>query len=265
MPDSLNQPESDEAQSSGRIPTNMRTLLLLEALGRSSKAMTPTELNASIGLPKQTVHRLCATLEAEGFLIRDVDGKGFRAARRARMLGAGLLHASWANIARHQVIDRLAQETGETVNFVVPEDDGMRYLDRVDTSWSFRIQLPVGTAVPFHATASGKVFMASLPPKARTAFVAALNLKPMTKATHTYPETLLAELKQIAKQGYAEDNEEFHDDMVAIAVAVRDARDRYVGSLAVHGPIQRMSIEQARAMRPLLQRAAERLREAVFI
>ena len=252
----------DEAGS--RIPTNLRTLLLLEALGKSDRAMTPTELNAMVGLPKQTVHRLCATLEAEGFLMRDIDGKGFRAARRARMMGAGLLHAGWANIARHQVLRQLSSDVGETVNFVVAEAEGMRYLDRVDTDWSFQIQLPVGTNVPFHCTASGKVFMASLAPKARKAFVASLDLSAHTAKTITTEEALLSELKDVAKQGFAEDNEEFVDEMIALAVPVKDERGRYVSSLAVHGPKQRICIEKARAMHPKLEAAAHRLQEALF-
>ena len=53
-----------------RIATNLRTLMILEVLGKNNKAMTATEINASLGLPKQTVHRLCATLEKENFLAR---------------------------------------------------------------------------------------------------------------------------------------------------------------------------------------------------
>ncbi|MEO0910622.1 MAG: helix-turn-helix domain-containing protein, partial [Pseudomonadota bacterium] len=57
-----------------RIPTNLRTLMILEVLGKSDKPMTPTEINAHIGLPKQTIHRLCNTLEAEGFIIQEIKG-----------------------------------------------------------------------------------------------------------------------------------------------------------------------------------------------
>ena len=51
-----------------RIPTNLRTLLILEVIGRSDNAMTATEINDEIGLPKQSVHRLVATLEKKGVL-----------------------------------------------------------------------------------------------------------------------------------------------------------------------------------------------------
>lgn len=247
-----------------RIPTNLRTLLMLEALGRGDFAMTATELNERIGLPKQTIHRLCSTLEAEGFLIKESDGKRYRAARRAREMAAGLLHASWSNIARHQVLMRVSSQVGETVNFVVPEDAGMQYIDRVDTDWSFRIQLPIGTNVPFHCTASGKVFLASLTPKVRRSIVSALDLSQQTASTITDPEKLLDQLKLIARQGFAEDDQEFLDGMVAMAVPVRDSEGRYVASLAFHGPVQRMSIDDARGHLRTLQNGAQMLGEALF-
>ena len=67
-----------------RIPTNLRTLLILEILGKSNKAMTATEINDVLQLPKQTVHRLCSTLEENGFLTRVGRTKRYQAARRLR-------------------------------------------------------------------------------------------------------------------------------------------------------------------------------------
>ena len=135
-----------------RIPTNLRTLLILEAIGRMQGPVTPAELGREIGLSKPTVHRLCATLLAEGFLARDDRKKGLRPGRRMRLLASGVTSASSAHIARHQVLMTLAGQVGETVNFVVPEDRGMTYQDRVETDWPFRIQLPVGDpcAVSLH-------------------------------------------------------------------------------------------------------------------
>ena len=247
----------------GRIPTNLRTLLILEILGKSDRAMTATEINESLGLPKQTVHRLCVTLEENGFLVREGGSKRFHVARRLRDLGAGLLYNSRNHIARRQILLDVAAQVGETVNFVVPEDDGMSYLDRVETDWPFRIQLPIGTHVPFHCTASGKCFMASLSPMARRRFVLSLSLQRLTEATHTEPEALLVELEKIAERGYSLDEEEFVEGMVAIAVPVTDLAGRFVAALAFHGPTQRISLDDAVTKKGVLQAAAERLRHAL--
>ncbi|MDU8945271.1 IclR family transcriptional regulator [Ovoidimarina sediminis] len=248
-----------------RIPTNLRTLLILEILGKSDGAMTATEINENLGLPKQTVHRLCTTLEKNGFIVRQGNSRRFLPARRLRDLGAGILHNSRLHIARRQILRELAQEVGETVNFVVPEDDGMSYVDRVETDWVIRIQLPIGTHVPFHCTASGKCFMASLAPKARKRFVDALKLKPLTPKTHTDQAALLTDLSAIADRGYSLDDQEFIDGMVAIAVPVRDPEGRFMAALACHGPTQRISIQDAVARKDVLQNAARRLSETILV
>ncbi len=226
--------------------------------------MTAAEIGRAIGLAKPTAHRLCQALEAEGFLVRQTGSKRFLPARRSREMGAGLLYSASSHIARHQVLEELAREVGETVNFVVPADTGMRYLDRVETDWPFRVQFGVGSDVPFHCTASGKTFMASLTPRARKSFVSSLELTQMTRQTHVTAETLMADLAEIADRGYALDQEEFIDGMVAIAVPVFNPEGRFAAALAFHGPKNRVTVDSALARKDILIAGAERLSKALF-
>lgn len=249
---------------SERIPTNLRTLLILEVMGCSDQPLSPTEINREIGLPKQTVHRLCATLVEQGFLAYEPSGKKLRPARRLRMMGAGILHASRIHIARRQILQSIASTAGETVNFVVPAEDGMSYLDRVETDWPFRVQLPIGTNVPFHCTASGKVFLASLSLAMRERMVSTMNLDAKTNNTLSSVDELLPELAMIDQQGYALDNEEFMDGMVAIAVPVVDDRGRYLASLAVHGPTIRLDAPTLLKLKPEILDAAKQLSEILI-
>ncbi len=248
-----------------RIPSNLRTLLILEVIGRSDRAMTATEINDEIGLPKQTVHRLVSTLEKEGFLNREPGGKRYRPSRRLRLMGAGLLHASRFHITRHQVLQTVASAVHEAVNYVVPEESGMHYLDRIDTNWAFRVQLPVGTNVPFHCTASGKCFLASLSKFARRKFVSALNLEKLTDKTFVDVDKLMEELDKISKQGYSIDDEEFMDGMRAIAVPVTDNSGRFVAALAFHGPSQRLSIEYLVEHREVLFNGSQTLEQGLLV
>jgi len=247
-----------------RIPTNLRTLLILEILGKSQTPMTATEINAELGLPKQTVHRLCTTLEEEGFLTRVGHSRRYHPSRRLRNLGVGLLNASQTHIVRHQILESVAREVRETVNFAAPEATGMSYLDRIETDWAFRIQLPIGSHVPFHCTASGKCFLASLRGKQRKAMLSSLDLTAQTEHTHTDIQSLETELKSVEKLGYATDKEEFMIGMVALAVPVLDREGRFVAALAFHGPTQRLSIKSALEQKQVLLNASTRLTEALF-
>lgn len=250
----------NDGDGAGRIPTNLRALMILEVMGKQTEPMTAAEIGRKVGLPKQTIHRLCNTLVLEGFLVRDTNG--LRPGRRARDMATGMLHASTSHIARHQILQKLAADTGETVNFAVPEEDGMSYRDRVETDWPFRVQLPVGSHVPFHCTASGKTFLATLPKRERDRIIG-VGLEGRTANTITDPNELSKELRTIAKRGFAIDNEEFIDGMTAIAVPIWDSEGRYMASIGVHGPILRYSIERAEQSAPLLDRAARDLAEVL--
>lgn len=247
-----------------RIPTNLRTLLILEALSNANEALTTTQLNKSVGLPKQTIHRLVSTLENEGFVIRDRGGKKIRSSRRLRNMAAGLLNASQGHIIRHQILERVAEETGETVNFVVPGPTGMNYMDRVETNWAFRIQLPIGTSVPFHCTASGKVFLSSLRNKECRTLLDSIQLDKFTDQTRITSDALISDIKQCRKLGFAIDKEEFMIGMIAIAVPILDTKGNFVAALATHGPSQRMSVVQAKEKLPSLLKGAKLLQTALF-
>ena len=246
----------------GRIPTNLRTLLILELIGRRSGPISAAEIGRELGLPKQSIHRLCNTLTQEGFLVQDKGG--LRPGRRMRKMATGVLHASTSHIARHQILRRLAEETGETVNFAVPEEGGMSYKDRVETDWPFRVQLPVGSHVPFHCTASGKTFLASLKKRDRERIIQKRKLHQAAANTITEPDSLVRELKLIARRGYALDNEEFIEGMVAVAVPVRDEAGRYMASIGVHGPVLRYSVERAESLSPVLEAAAADLAQVMM-
>jgi DNA-binding IclR family transcriptional regulator len=247
----------------GKIPTSLRTLRILEVIARSPTALTPTEINARLGLPKQTAHRLCTRLLAEGFIAYVPGGKRLRPARRLREMATGLMSASEIHVARRQILEDLAARVGETVNFVVPADSGMSYLDRVETDWALRVQLPIGTHVPFHCTASGKTFMASLPEARRMKFLQSLNMKQLTSNTITSMDKMLEELQVIAAQGHAFDFEEFMEGMVAIAVPVVDDAGRFLAALAYHGPSIRLNKQHFLSNKSLLQDAARRIASVI--
>ena len=230
-------------KSDERVATNLRTLLILEAVAASDRPLSPTEINRDIGLPKQSIHRLCQTLVEEGFLIREVSGKKLEAAPRTLRMARGLTTSRHLNIARHQVLTSISAATKETVNFVVPEFDGMTYLDRVETDWIFRIELPIGSRVPFHCTASGKCYLASLDAKQFNDVVGTIRFEPRTPNTITSREQLQSEIQVIRERGYAIDNEELFRDMCALAVPVNDSDGKFLAALAYHGPTQRLNVE----------------------
>ena len=240
------------------IPTNLRLLMILEEVARAGGVVTPTEVNERVGLPKPTIHRLFATLEAEGFLRREMDGRSYGMGARMRSLASSVFATAGLRVARLAVLEDLTARIGETCNIVLPGDDSMVYLERVETKWPLRIQLPIGTHVPFYCTASGKLFLSSLSPSQLQRYLRAAKLKPHTGNTITDALALKREVELIRSRGFSLDDGEFLEGMNAAAVPIHDDQGRFVSALAVHAPAQRMSLDQAQEyLDPLHSAAAE--------
>ena len=238
---------------------SIRALTILEAMAETTDALSVSEIATATGLPKATAHRLCALLENKGFLAPDILGKGLNIGHRLRNLALGILAVGSNNAYQHRILSELSNKIGETCNFNVPAGSEILYVDRVETKWPLRTQLPVGSRVPLHCTASGKLYLASLTARKRQQLLAALELKAYTSNTITDPNTLEAELDKIQREKFAKDECEFIDGMVAVAVPVTDAQGRVAAILACHAPDVRMTIETAIGYLPAIRRAAEAL------
>jgi len=250
---------TDTQDKDTQIPTNLRLLLILEEVARRGVAVKPTDLIEALGLAKPTVHRLLQTAEAEGFLQRDLDGRSYGPGPRLRQLSVNTVSSEHLRTARLAILRGVADEIGETCNLAIPDREGMIYLDRVETKWPLRIQLPIGTQVPFHCTASGKMYLSTLRRNTLDGFLSARGLTANTEKTITDPKAMRAEIAKIAQNGYSTDDEEFMPGMAAVAVPVFDENDRLAATLSVHAPTQRHDLTSLKQFLPLLQSGALKL------
>lgn len=255
MPDDLKPDTAD------KIPTNLRLLVLMEEVARAGVPVLPSELGKLLGLPKPTVHRLLQTAETEGYLQRSLDGRSYGPGWRMRKLATNTLSSQRVRTERLRVMRDLAADLGETCNLAAPGRDGMVYLDRVETHWPLRIQLPIGTQVPFHCTASGKMYLSSLPTKTLDRLLASVPLERRTANSQTDIPRLKQMLKETARQGYATDDEEFMEGMAALAIAICDDQGRLLTTLSIHAPKLRHDIDSLTDGLPKLREAAKRLEE----
>ncbi len=254
-------PDTGPPHTEAQIPTNLRLLLILEEVARQGVAVKPMALVELLGLPKPTVHRLLQTAEAEGFLQRDLDGRSYGPGPRLRALSVNTMSSERLRTARMTIMRRVADEIGETCNLSTPDREGMTYLDRVETKWPLRIQLPIGSQVPFHCTASGKMYLSTLRTNVRDTVIAARPLEERTEKTLTHPAELKAELEVTASRGYALDHEEFMPGMIAIAVPVNDLQGRLMATLSIHAPLMRCSSQDLIGYLPVLRDGAQALTE----
>lgn len=242
-----------------RGSTIQRVLDIIDTIAASSKPLSATEINEVLDLPKATAHRLCTELEARGYLLKQVNGKSYQPGNRLHDIAVGVLANERFGATRHAILTALSEKVGETCNIAYPDGLYMAYSDRVETRAPLRLQFPIGMRVPLYCTASGKLYLSTLPRSRRKSVVQKLHLEAHAKNTITDNETLLAEIDRIEKRQVSIDNQELYDDIIAIAVPIKDKKGRFYSSLAIQAPLSRISIDKAEQYIPLLREAARDL------
>lgn len=244
------------------LPTqsrSIRVLKILEAVAGADHPLRPADLMESCDLPKATVHRICTLLTERGYLRQPVGARALVPGPRLLALANAVLSHQSLGAVRHAVLEALAREVGETCNIAIPAATHMIYWDRVETHWPLKFQLPIGSRVPLHCTAGGKLYLSSLPAERRAKLIAALDLAKRTKNTITDPRRLEEAVRKVADEEMGVDDEEFIDGMIAVSVPVKDEAGRMVASLAMHAPVFRMTLKEATTHVGRLREAAMRL------
>ncbi len=237
--------------------------MLVRFIARAERAVGLPEIGHHLKLPKATVHRLCAVLESQGYLQKDFGGKAYVPGVVLREVAMGILAGATFRLERHAILQSLSQDVGETCNLSYPDGVNMVYADRVETQWPLRLQFPVGSKVPLHCTAGGKMYLASLDVLRQRKLLSILSLERYTPQTLTYIKELELELATVRADDYSVDRGEFVAGMIAVAVPIRDPNHGLVGTVSLQAPEVRMPLETAIGHVPRLCQAAVQFREVL--
>jgi DNA-binding IclR family transcriptional regulator len=247
---------NDPNTKEGRQSVVFRVLDLIQLVAASPQPMTLAEIGNALHLPKPTVHRLCVRLEEARYLTREPGRYRYRVGPATERLAFNAIRRGSASVQWRLILERLVDDIRETCNFTAPAGNEVVYVERVESRWPLRLHLEVGSRVPMHCTASGKLFLAFMDAERRKRMLESLTLTRMTEHTVVARDQLEQEIAEIAARGYATDDEEFIQGLVAVAVPVTDSRGRSVGAVACHAAKPRLELAQALEHLPRLRAAA---------
>jgi DNA-binding IclR family transcriptional regulator len=146
----------------------------------------------------------------------------------------GLLQQSRATL------EELTRSTKESAYVAMRKGTGIIPLDFVEPRRAVRVVSFLGTALPTHCTAAGKVYLV-FEPEGGLSQSLPERLERYTDKTIIDRKLLLQQLKEIGESGYAMELGEFTEDVSSVAVPIRDYTRTLVGALAVVGPGERLS------------------------
>jgi DNA-binding IclR family transcriptional regulator len=222
-----------------------KAITLLRATAEDGNANV-SSLARAAGLPRATALRMIQTLEQEGFLLR-IPGDdrvllGPELLRLARNTDEQLL---LREVSR-PIISDLVATIRETVTLsVVAPDGGLDLVHQVDAPAQLRPHSWVGQRFPLHASASGKVLVATYDEERLDQYL----LEPLarfTPSTITTAEALRAELGRVREQRYAVSRDEEEEGLSGISTGIHGLGDQLLGVLSVGGPTQRLDRQRGR-------------------
>jgi DNA-binding IclR family transcriptional regulator len=238
----------------GSLTTVEKAIDLLFHLHEEAAPRGVTAVGRALGLPKASAHRLMSTLTRRGLLERDERGQ-YRPGIGLVALGYGVLQKDPLVTAARPVLESEAERLGETVFLTAPRAGAIVVLDKVEGTGFLRAAPQIGSAVPLHATAAGKLFLTHAPESV------ALGEEPLTAftpSTTTSPASLAAELERVRQRGYAENREEWIPGLSAIAAPVF-VSGQLVAALALATSSARFGVLQSSAVASRIVEAAQRI------
>ena len=227
-------PGNDQSGRSPGVNAALSVMELVVAQGRLGLG----DLARDLGLPKSTLHRICAILVERGWAIRDEQGR-YEPGVRAIGLGSRATDLPIVIGFRHAVSGLMARYD-ETVCLAVLDGDESVFVAIEETTQPLRLQTWVGRRSPAFASASGRVCLAAWPPEA---VAAEFGGRPLITPTGRRLRGL-AELHDILdgvrRDGFAENHEETAAGLYTASVPVVNENGTVLAAVTVCVPTSRI-------------------------
>ncbi|MDR2056413.1 MAG: helix-turn-helix domain-containing protein [Desulfovibrio sp.] len=210
-----------------------RGLEVIVVMGRHD-SLSISELAGITGMNRWQVRRIVLTLEALGYVGRE--GRRLRLRPKVLDLGYAFMFSMdlWKIAA--PLIVALVDEVQLTCTMSVLEGHDIVYLARRTASApSVRLPLQVGSRVPAHCTASGRVLLCEKSPEELSAWLAAAPLAKVTALTETDPAALRRHIKKTRREGWCRVDNELAAGSCAIALPVRDCSGKIMAAISLSG------------------------------
>lgn len=241
-----------------------RAVAVLEDLAGRRDGRSVTELAESMGLNKSIVFRVLASLQQKGYVVQDPATQRYRLTLKLVTLAHRHTEGLGLRGIYQPMLSRLAERVNELVQLCVVEGDGMINLARSDSSQPVRVATRLGHPVALHATAAGKVWLASLPEERVVRILGQKGLPAVTPHTITSIDRLLRELEQVRQVGYAVVEQEAAEGVNTVATPITPEHwgGQVVGAIAVVGPASRLDRASLIRLAPFATAAASELAAA---
>ncbi len=232
-----------------------KAMRILYSFPSGDVALTPQHIAKQTGMSLPTVYRLVQVLSEHGLLQKE--RQQFRLGMALLRLGAMVAEGIDVRARALPHMRWLRDQTGENAELYVRSNESRIAIEVVLSPHNLRVFVDVGSAVPLHVGAAGKVLLAWLSDWEQTDLLKASAARYSEYALEEM-QVLKAKLERVREAGWAFSEGERSDGLAAIAAPVFDASKAVVAAIALVAPSVRLGPDEQASNVPLVCEAARR-------
>ena len=250
------QPQPAAEPARYRNQAAQRVLAVLSALGDAASHGV-SELARRLGMSKNMVHRALATLESEGYAIRDAGGERYALGFRILTLHADDEAFDIRAVCR-PALEQLHALTGESVFLSIIVGGARVNVDWIEARGRRVSHGQRGRAVPLHCTRISRALLACLSDDEIDAYLAAA--APLDRYDAIFPETadatvadIWADIARLRRDGCITWRNPQQYSAGYIAFPILDAAGRPHALVTVGGPLERFGPARVEELAPAIR------------
>jgi len=180
-----------------RAPALEKGLDILELIARETAPLSLSEISDKLGRSKNEIFRMIIALEGRGYIARAESGEGYRITSRLFMLGMAQPPIRSLQETALPVMQAVANAAAQSCHLVVPVDDEIVVIARVDSPGDLGYAVRLGHKRPINLTASGAVLFTFQPDESKERW-----LRRLRKRKDFVASDFLARVRKARKDGY---------------------------------------------------------------
>lgn len=212
----------------GGVAVLVKALGLVDLLAQYGE-MAPARLAELLDEPRSTVYRLLATLQDLEFVEAGHARGTYRLGLKVFRLGATVVERLDARAAALPVMERLHDDTGETVFLCVRRDDQAVCIERIAGLRVALLELRLGGAMPLHQGAAPRALLAFEPPDTWDAYMDAAGIDKPARAA------VAAELRATRERAYAISDQDVTPGIASVGAPIFGHTGEVLASVSIGG------------------------------
>jgi len=233
-------------------------LAIMELFNADTPRLTVNEAAAATGIAPAVARRCLRTFEELGHVT--YDGKFYRPTPRLMRLAFAYAETDPLPQLAAPRLAALRDAFNEASSLAVLDGDDAVFVARQQSTHLIATGFRVGTRLPLHASAAGRVLLSALPDDEIEERLSRVVPQRMTSHSLTTRAAIRERVHRARVEGYDVQDQEIELGLVVVAVPVVDPAGATVASISVSALNTRMPLEEMMdRVLPMLRDEAERL------